>query len=226
MLEGLIASQALLWLIVVILSLVCLALIRQVGILYERIAPAGALAMNQQLAGGDSAPYLSLTTIAGAAVSIGQQATDSQKEAVSGVAKSQLVFFLSPSCPVCKTLLPIIKSIGKHEQSWLSIILASDGDDTATHQRFIEKHQLERMPYIVSASLGITYGVSKLPYGVLIDEKGVISALGIVNTREHLESLFEAKWLGQSTIQDYLSEHEAEGKHLAYDASMQTATTD
>ena len=53
MLETLIVSQILLWIIVIALAIVCLALVRQVGILYERIAPAGALAMNKQLAGGD-----------------------------------------------------------------------------------------------------------------------------------------------------------------------------
>lgn len=221
MLEGLMVSQGLLWLMVVILSLVCLALTRQVGILYERIAPAGALAMNQKLSGGDKAPILSLTSIAGETIDIGKKNIDSQIDITSGETKSQLLFFLSPSCPVCKTLLPILKSIGGNEGVWLDIILASDGGDTATHQSFIHKNGLERLPYIVSQALGLTYGVSKLPYAVLIDEHGVISALGIVNTREHLESLFEAKWLGVSTIQDYLNEQDSEYEDLSYDASNQ-----
>ncbi len=44
MLNALLISQVLLWFMVIFLAFVCLALIRQVGILYERIAPAGALA--------------------------------------------------------------------------------------------------------------------------------------------------------------------------------------
>ena len=38
----------------------------------------------------------------------------------------------------------------------------------------------------------------------LIDAQGVIRAKGLVNTREHLESLFTADPLGVASIQDYL----------------------
>lgn len=204
MLESLLVSQMLLWIIILILSVVCFALVRQVGILYERIAPAGALAMNQKLAGGDRAPTVQLTSLDNTALSIGQQTELNAEISQPASSKSQLLFFLSPSCPVCKTLMPILKKIGKDNKASLTIILASDGEDVSTHQAFIKKQCLADFPYVISEPLGLAYGVSKLPYAVLIDEKGFISALGIVNTREHLESLFEAKLLGKPTIQDFL----------------------
>jgi methylamine dehydrogenase accessory protein MauD len=55
----------------------------------------------------------------------------------------------------------------------------------------------------------MTYAVGKLPYAVLIDADGIIRAKGIVNTREHLESLFEAERRGVASIQQYLAEGEA-----------------
>jgi methylamine dehydrogenase accessory protein MauD len=61
------------------------------------------------------------------------------------------------------------------------------------------------MPYVVSETLGRTFGVSKLPYGVLIAPDGRISSLGLVNNREHLESLFEAQERGVASIQEYLA---------------------
>jgi methylamine dehydrogenase accessory protein MauD len=48
------------------------------------------------------------------------------------------------------------------------------------------------------------YKVGKIPYAVLIDPEGVIRAKGLVNNREHLESLMEAYRLGMASIQDYL----------------------
>lgn len=192
---SLMLSQILLWVVVVLLALVCLALARQVGVLYERVAPAGALAMNKRLKGGDAAPSTTVIDINGQPISIAKTNDTSQ---------CQLLFFLSPTCPVCKTLLPILKSIRQHERHWLTIILASDGDDSDTHQRFIHKQGLEKFTYVLSEPLGVAYGVSKLPYGVLIDETATINALGIINSREHLESLFEARRLGQTSIQDYL----------------------
>jgi methylamine dehydrogenase accessory protein MauD len=52
----------------------------------------------------------------------------------------------------------------------------------------------------------MSYGVSKLPYAVLIDSEGFVAAQGLVNTREHVESLFEAERHGVASIQDYLRE--------------------
>jgi len=57
---------------------------------------------------------------------------------------------------------------------------------------------------VLSADVGMTYKVGKLPYAVLIDEAGVIRAKGLINTREHLESLVEAKRMGVPSIQQYL----------------------
>ena len=63
-------------------------------------------------------------------------------------------------------------------------------------------NRLGGFPYVVSAPLGISYQVSRLPFAALVDAQGVLRARGIVNSREHLESLFEAKRLGFASIQD------------------------
>jgi methylamine dehydrogenase accessory protein MauD len=52
----------------------------------------------------------------------------------------------------------------------------------------------------------VTYQVSRLPYAVLIDGDGTLRARGLINSREHLESLFEAKRLGVASLQEYLEE--------------------
>ena len=226
MLESLLISQVLLWIVILVLSLVCYALVRQIGVLYERIAPAGALAMNQKLAGGDKAPAMQLTALDNTVLSIGQPSGEILSLSSLQPAKNQLLFFLSPSCPLCKTLLPILKHIQRDQEASLDIILASDGEEVFSHQTFIKKEALEQFPYVISEPLGLSYGVSQLPYAVLINKTGLISALGVVNTREHLESLFEAEQLGQPTIQDYLHQQtsndttnnaQAKSEALAYE---------
>ena len=119
--------------------------------------------------------------------------------------KSQLLFFASPDCPICKTLLPALKSAVKKEADWLTLVIGSDGK-SQDHQGFVEQQGLQAFPYIVSELLGKTYGVAKLPYAVLIDEAGTIASLGIVNSREHLDSLFEAKERKVASIQDYMND--------------------
>ena len=44
-----------LWVLVLVLVVVVIALARQIGVLYERVAPAGALMINGALKAGDAA---------------------------------------------------------------------------------------------------------------------------------------------------------------------------
>ena len=118
--------------------------------------------------------------------------------------RSQLVFFLSPDCPVCNELTPVLKSAARAEAGWLDVVLASDGPEQ-DHAGYVKRKGLEAFPYVVSELLGKAYGVSKLPYAVLIDESGHIASMGIINSREHLESLFEAKERKVASIQDYMN---------------------
>jgi methylamine dehydrogenase accessory protein MauD len=192
-----IASQIALWAGLFILGMVCIALARQIGVLHQRIAPAGALALKQPLKLGDATPELTLTSLDGSAVKIG---------GVRG-GRSQLLLFLSPGCAICEALLPAVRSAHGAERAWLDIVLASDGE-TDQHAQFVSEKGLTKFPYVISEQLGRSYGVAKLPYAVLIDEAGKLSATGLVNTREHLESLFVAKERGVSNIQQFLAQRD------------------
>jgi len=193
----LIASQIALWAAVLALGIVCAALARQIGVLHQRIAPAGALALRQPLKLGEPVPEMSLTALDGAAVRVGG--------ARGG--RSQLLLFVSPDCAICESLLPAVRSAQGAERAWLDIVLASDGDAERQLQ-FIKDKRLDRFPYVLSEQLGRSFGVAKLPYAVLIDESGKLSATGLVNTREHLESLFIAKERGVASIQQYLGQRD------------------
>jgi methylamine dehydrogenase accessory protein MauD len=188
--DALIVSNALLWIVVVVLSGVVLALLRQVGVLHERVAPAGALVGRGGPRVGEPAPVLEVEDWSGRRLRVG------------GVGDaSTLVCFLSPGCPVCKTLLPVLRSVAAAEAARL--VFASDGA-RAEHEAFVRAHGLEREAYVLSAALGLAYQVGRLPYAVLLDAEGIVRARGLVNTREHLESLFEAKERGVASLQEYL----------------------
>ena len=188
-----IASQVALWAAVLILGVICIALARQIGVLHLLSAPAGALSLRQPLKLGEPTPEMSLNGLDGSTVRIG---------GVRG-GRSQLVLFISPDCTVCEALLPAVRAAQGAERSWLDIILASDGE-SATHAEFVSEKGLGKFPYVISEHLGRSFGVAKLPYAVLIDENGKLSATGLGNTREHLESLFVAKEKGVGSIQEFL----------------------
>lgn len=186
-------SNGALWLLVIALSVALLAVIRQLGVLHERIAPVGALMLAKGVKIGESAPQIAVQDIEGGSLTVGAPRSDG---------RATLVMFVSPTCPVCKTLLPVLKSSLASERDWLDILLASDGDPES-QRAFVLSNRLGSFPYIVSAPLGVSYQVSRLPFAALIDAQGILRARGIINTREHLESLFEAKRLGLASIQDY-----------------------
>ncbi len=192
MLEALLISNVLLWLTVMALMAVVVALIRQVGVLHERVAPAGALLGRDGPRVGAAAPQLTVSDWSGTPLSIGGPQAGGVRT---------LLLFVSPTCPVCATIMPIAQSIARAER--MQLVLASDGP-RAEHEAFVRTHPVTEHRYVLSTELGLAYQVGKLPYAALIDGAGILRAKGLVNTREHLESLFEAMRQGVESIQDYL----------------------
>ena len=84
---------------------------------------------------GEAAPVFRLPLLNGGEIAIGT---------VTG--RSQLLFFLSPTCPVCKKLLPVLRSISQHERATVDVVLASDGD-ADEHRRFYQREKLAPFPY-------------------------------------------------------------------------------
>ena len=74
-----------------------------------------------------------------------------------------------------------------------------------TAYALVQAHDLAAQAYVLSADLGLVYQVPKLPYAVLIDQAGILRAKGLVNTREHLESLFEAMERGVGSVQEFVA---------------------
>jgi methylamine dehydrogenase accessory protein MauD len=175
------------------LAILLFGLARQVGILHERVAPMGAMTSDQGPAAGAMAPKLSVTTLSGNPLTIGGESERGQ---------SRLLLFVSPTCPVCKKLLPIARSFSDAER--LEIIFIGDGE-VADQAAMIKQFSLEKFAYVNSPQVGIAFHVGKLPYAILIDAEGVIRAKGLVNNREHLESLIVAEETGFGTIQSYLA---------------------
>ena len=105
------ASYVILWVLVIVLSLVVLALARQVGILHERVAPAGALMPTSGPKVGELTEEMALTTLSGDELIVG--GNDAQKLAT-------FILFISPTCPVCKSLVPAARSMVRWQRQFPS----------------------------------------------------------------------------------------------------------
>lgn len=185
-------SVYLLWFVVIVLSITVLALARQVGVLHERVAPAGALLSGAGPGVGEQSPRIEVHAIAGNAITVGGNLA---------VGKALLMLFVSPTCPICKKLIPVAQDFTKTER--LEVLYMGDGD-LAEQRKLMAQYGIDDRRFVNGPEVGLAYRVDKLPYAVLLDHEGLISAKGLVNSREHLESLIIAKESGFATLQSYL----------------------
>lgn len=193
MMTALIVGQVLAWIVILVLVVALLALARQVGVLHMRVAPAGALQTSGGPAVGGKAPAVSATTLDGQDIVVGGPA--------SGV-PLRLLLFVSATCPLCKAIIPAARSFARDERVELTFV----GDDDASVQRgLVEAQGLASYRFVNGPQVGQAFEVAKLPYAVLLDADGAILSKGLVNSREHLESLIVAHEMGVATVQDYIS---------------------
>ncbi|MGH8235564.1 MAG: methylamine dehydrogenase [Steroidobacteraceae bacterium] len=197
MLEILMISQTILLVLILLLGGLLFATIRQLGVLYERVAPLGALTLPNAVSPGDAVSPLSVVTLDGHPLMLGgKRASD----------KAQMLLFISPSCPMCKQVLGLLRSFARAEAKRLDIVLIGDGTREA-HTALVREHGLGEVPLVLDSRVGLTYRIGKLPYAMLIDPTGELHSAGLINSREHLESLIVAHETGVASLQDYLHTH-------------------
>ncbi len=192
MLTALVISAIFGWVVTLALIVALLALARQVGVLHMRVAPAGALTTSGGPSVGAKAPVIAARMLDGTVTSVGGAAPG---------AALRLLMFVSATCPLCKNLIPVAKSFARDERVQLVFV----GDDQPETQRaMIERHGLGGYTFINGPDVGQAFEVGKLPFAVLLDADGVILSKGLVNSREHLESLIVAHEMGVHSVQDYI----------------------
>ena len=141
---------------------------------------------------GEQSPRIEVHALAGNAITIG---------GTLAPGRALLMLFVSSTCPICKKLIPIAQDFARSER--LDVLFVGDAD-AAEQRKLIAQFALDDARFVNGPEVGMTYRVDKLPYAVLLDDAGVIAAKGLVNSREHFESLIVAKESGYATIQSYL----------------------
>lgn len=186
-------SYIVLWLLVLGSVALLLALARQIGILHTRLGPTGARITNAGLELGTEAPRFSEYDLNGHLVTLGAER-----------GKSTLLVFISPSCSVCGELAPAIRTLHRHEQEYVEVVVVSMLDNQAENRAYVKHYNLGSVPYLVKPHIAEMYHITSSPYAILVDAEGNIFTKGVVNHIEHLESLLNALHDG----------------HMSYDSKM------
>jgi thiol-disulfide isomerase/thioredoxin len=145
-----VVSYVLLWLAVLGLSVMVVALLRQVGVLHTRLRPLGVHFAGEGPERLVPAPPLPDIDYADHTMT--------------------LVAFSSPTCDVCRSLLPSLRAIDRQYRD-VALVEVELGS--------------------VSQPVFSAFNVRSTPYFVTVDRHGMVQGRGVANSLEQVEVLVE-----------------------------------
>jgi methylamine dehydrogenase accessory protein MauD len=171
-----VGSYLVLWALVIVLSLVVVALARQLGAMH---APPGS----PRIVGSDhEGPPLDeaagrdeVSDIRGVPVTVG------------GPGRRQLLLFVSPGCGVCEQVLPALPALARNGQLAPYVITEIDG----TEAELSFGAHAGGVPVISAPELLARLNIPATPYVVVTDRLGVVRGKGALTGTEQLEDLIE-----------------------------------
>ncbi len=172
----LIASHVGLFAAVVALGVVVLSLARQIGVLHERTAPAGATLGNIRRSQPSDPHSLAVTNLVGSTRPLGDIAAG----------RALAILFIGPDCPVCKAIVPRFEPELRHLDLLPCYVGGSEPLDT--QRRYAEQHALEPEFFFVGIDLAMALQVMQTPTLVVIDSGGQVASRKILRGPAHLQS--------------------------------------
>lgn len=162
------------------LAVVVLSLARQVGILHERLAPAGMTRSAKNVEPGQALPALSLESISGTPVDLSDGPC--------------AVLFLSADCPICRSVLPAYEP-GAAETGrtayWVADGLPGPDGGLPDYRAYAAHRQLDPDRFLVSRELGMALGVRQLPMLALLDEGRLRRLDGVTGPKQVRQVLLD-----------------------------------
>lgn len=177
---GWLISYVALWCLTGLLVVVVLAHSRLLGQLHYRLRPAGARALLDGPELGARISPLRAWRLDGSPWTWDFPADG-----------DLLLVFVSPQCQTCNELMPHVKDFVRAHPD-VPLVLLSTLDDLPMNRAYVGYRRLERLTYVVNPELADVLRVDGTPYALRINRAGVVTAKGIVNHYEHLQSLKDA----------------------------------
>ncbi len=189
-------SYIVLWAVVLLQVVLVLALARLVGQLMSRRFPTtGARVI-------DPGPDIGVTVenwegadLAGNPVSL----RFPRKRAV-------FLLYVAPHCTACARLLPSARYFFKEIAHAADVVwVMTQGVRPDALRAYARKNGLEAYPGLSEEALPPRWRLGGAPFGLWVGADGKVKAKGMVDRREHLESLQHAAAIGHATVESYVT---------------------
>ncbi len=174
-------AVAIQFIILIGLAVVVLSLARQVGILHERLSPAGMQRSRNGIQPGEIVPAQSLTAISEAPITF--------------TGRPAALLFMSAECPICRSVLPAFEdAVGGTDFApyWVADGLPGPSGEMPDYTRYAADQRLDEDRLLVSQELGLTLGIQQIPALVLIDAEQKLIAREVLNGPRQVAALFSA----------------------------------
>jgi methylamine dehydrogenase accessory protein MauD len=178
------------------LAVVVLSLARQVGILHERLTPAGMIRSQQEVKPGERVPEVELPLLSGGSVALGEPNGN-------GAALTALLF-ISADCPICKSVLPAYQAQLDQAANGCRGFWVADGTPGADgavpdYAAYVDRYAIEPDRFAISPELARVLGVRQIPALALLDEDARLLTLETVTGPRQLGRLFAVRPAGTSS---------------------------
>ena len=167
--------------------LMLLALIyfaKELGVILVRLGPQSARMDHQSLGIGTQVDDFSVEALDGRTIHVGGLSP-----------RPTLLLFVSRQCSVCHDLVPGVNTLARLDGNFQVIVAEINLGLSGEDDRLAGIIDHRRVAYTRDDSLRYRFEVNGAPYALLLDRNNVVSAKGIVNNLQQLESLFEVETL-------------------------------
>jgi methylamine dehydrogenase accessory protein MauD len=156
--------------ILIALTVVVLSLARQVGILHERLSPAGISRAREGIVEGEKLPSMSLESEGGSLVD------------PTAVGRTTALLFVAADCPICKSVLPAFEEAMIEAGDGIAGFWVTDGlpgadGEMPDYERYAAEYRIDPDRFLVSQELGLKLGIRQIPALALLDQEGRLETL-------------------------------------------------
>jgi methylamine dehydrogenase accessory protein MauD len=201
-------SHVILWIVVLLEGALILAMARLLGRINRRMPPVGARMI-------DPGPEIGAATPEWEAVDYFGKTVDARFPRNRGF----LFLYISPHCSVCAALVPSARRIFREVENEVEGVWVMVSGSRERRLEYAAKSQLGSHAVFGQEDLPAALRLEGAPFALWVAADGTVRAKGMVNHREHLESLVTAAATGYATVESELADWADEQEKEAHGES-------
>ena len=164
------------WVLLIALGIFCIAILRQLGLLYVRLG--GSLGALQTADGPELGAPLPVTSV--------HDPFGVVRSLLPEAGHHKLLVFMSPTCEICDPMVPHMPGFSRSLKSHAEMLVMMTSEDT-TGKFSSWKPGAPQM--VIDQSLAEMLVLPAMPSAVVVDDQGRIVSKGVFNDMVQLESL-------------------------------------